>query len=133
MFGCHNPVLRDFFPALLVLWSVTLVAASTPDLLAEEALDDNSSGQVSCTPDRPLTQPGTEVRVRAFVTSSPEEKLQYTWTATAGKIQSSNSEARWSLAGVLPGRYRATVVVSNLGRRTANCSVSVFLVCLGSA
>ena len=129
MLGYRNRIPIDFCRLLLVFWSFSLVAATTTDSLAPAAQDDASrAAQVSCSPDSPLVQPGTELRVRAFVVLLQEEKLQYAWTTTAGKIQSSNSETTWSLTGVLPGRYKATVVVSSPKTKVGECSVSVFVV-----
>ena len=84
--------------------------------------------QVSCATDVPLTEVDTEVRARVFVASLPEKELQYTWTATAGTIRANNSEATWSLKGVLSGRYQATVDIRRSGAKVADCSVSLLVV-----
>jgi hypothetical protein len=129
MFRYRNRIPRDLFPVLLVLWSVSFVGATTSDSLAQAAQEGTSgAAQLSCSPDRPLTQPGTEVRVRAFADFPQETKLQYAWTAAAGKVRGSDSEASWSFKDVLPGRYKATVVVSSARRKVADCSVSVLVV-----
>lgn len=103
MSGYRNRVPGDLFPVLLALWSFSLLAATTSDSFAQAAQDGTSgAAQVSCSPERPLTQPGTDVRVRAFADLPQEEKLQYAWTATAGKVRGSDSEASWSFKDVLP-------------------------------
>lgn len=129
MLGYRNRVPGDLFPVLLALWSFSFLAATTSDSFAQAAQDGTSgAAQVSCSPERPLTQPGTDVRVRAFADLPQEEKLQYAWTATAGKVRGSDSEASWSFKDVLPGRYKATVVVSSGLKKVADCSVSVLVV-----
>jgi hypothetical protein len=118
----------DFFLGPLVLWSCFLMTATTSYSLAQSAQDGTSSAaQVSCSPDTPLTQPGTDVRVRAFVVLPQDAKPQYAWTVDAGKVQGSGSEADWSFKGVPLGIYKATVVVSGSGRKIADCSVTVFV------
>jgi hypothetical protein len=52
------------------------------------------------------------VTVRVWAVSSAS--LTYTWQATAGSITGAGTEARWSLVGVAPGIYRATVLVRGL-------------------
>src|SRR5215472_1786410 len=129
MLAYRNRVPGDLFPALLTIWSFSLLVATTSDSLAQAAQDGTSgAAQVSCSPDRPLTQLSTDVRVRAFADLPQEARLQYVWTATAGKVRGSNSEASWSFKGVLPGRYVATVAVSSSGKKVADCSVSVLVV-----
>ena len=129
MLGYRDRICRHVFVALLVQCSFSLVAAATPDSLARAAQDGTSpEAQVSCSPDKPLTQSGTDVHVRVFAALPQEQKLQYAWTASAGNVRGSDSEASWSLKDVLPGRYKATVVVSRAGRKVADCSVSVFVV-----
>ena len=63
---------------------------------------------VLCSLDVPTVSEDGAVTVRVWAVSSAS--VSHTWKATAGSI-SGGSEARWSLAGVAPGIYRATVYV----------------------
>jgi tetratricopeptide (TPR) repeat protein len=75
------------------------------------ALDNAAADgpRVLCSLDPPTVQEDGAVAFRVW--SSASAKLTYAWDASAGEIQGSGPEARWSVAGVAPGVYRATVQV----------------------
>lgn len=82
---------------------------------------------ISCSPETPVVEIGSAVRLRAFVSSPAQQGLQYSWTATAGKIQGSDDRPIWRLNGVLSGRYQAKVVVSRGGRKLGECSLQLIV------
>ncbi|HYL12608.1 MAG TPA: hypothetical protein VEV41_06215 [Terriglobales bacterium] len=130
MLGYRRRTPIAFLSVVLVFCSFSLLPATLADSLAQQAHGDSSpAALISCSPDTPITQTGTEVPVRAFVGLRDQEpRLEYAWTANAGNFQGSGPQASWSLKNVLPGRYKATVAVSNSGTKLGECSIGVIVV-----
>jgi hypothetical protein len=129
MLSDWNHILKHIALVLVVPWASVPTAAQMSDPGTGRGQGSASlSAQISCSPDTPITTIDSDVLVRVFVDLPQDQKLQYVWTATAGKIQGNNFEARWSLKGALSGKYQATVAVSRSGTKLADCSVSVLVV-----
>jgi len=83
--------------------------------------------EVSCSPDQPVAEIGSVMRVRAFASREQEQMQKYTWRVSVGTIQGSGSEAEWNLKGVPSGFSKATVTVTNAGARVGECSMEVIV------
>jgi hypothetical protein len=80
---------------------------------------------LACSADRPSVGPDEEVTVRAWAVSPDGHPLTYAWAATAGRIEARGAEARWTLAGLRPGAYAATVTVREGGGAPVECLLRV--------
>ncbi len=85
------------------------------------------SMEVSCSPEKPVAEIGSSLRVRVFVAVAQERSQQFAWKVSAGTIQGSGSEVVWNLKGVPSGYSKATVTITNGGTRFAECSVEVIV------
>lgn len=96
-------------------------ASSRPDPLSAAA-DAHPSGD-SCTPEKPAAGDGESIHVRLW-TASHTSTSQYTWTATAGHIESQGIEAVWDLSGA-PAGYATATVRYFVPSGPASCSLQV--------
>lgn len=98
-------------------------AAQKPQASKEKSIDF----AISCTPERPTVFPRETIRATVWgpETTSP---MQYTWSATGGRITGQGSEASWDFAGVPPGSYTATVEVKDPSDQSRTCSLQVIVV-----
>src|ERR1044071_4116241 len=91
--------------------------------------EDKSSAPaatVACSPARPFFQPGEKVVVTAYVDFPEAKSLQYSWSASAGRISGEKSQAVWDLSGVGIGVHESKLHVSG-GGSEGDCSVRVAL------
>lgn len=70
----------------------------------------------------------TEVQVEAIACDLEGDTLLYTYTVSAGRVEGDGANAVWSLAGVPPGSYSATVEVDDgcgcIAYKTASVTVA---------
>jgi len=97
------------------------------DTLYAGQRQSSSSLNAVCNPDKPMPFTGETIRVRAWVTSSTNQSLQYAWSVTDGTIENKGSEAIWNFAGVWPGTYKATVQVRDPIGEVIECSIQVIV------
>lgn len=126
------------FTSLVLVCTVMLVgyAHHLPSLAQSPSSSRPHVGQaekplaptsIACSPDRPIVFPRETISLKAWTNSCLSQNLQYTWSSTAGQVDSQGFEARWDFTGVRPGTYRARVHVSDQKNRIAECSVQVIV------
>ncbi|MDE2372442.1 MAG: hypothetical protein KGN16_25980 [Burkholderiales bacterium] len=83
--------------------------------------------EVSCAPERPVSAPGGELGLQAWVTDDGgkplREALRISWAASSGSIVG-EARSRWKLPGQA-GRATARVTVEAAARGRATCELSV--------
>jgi hypothetical protein len=89
--------------------AILFAALLSPPLAEPAQRTAETSPVVACSADTPAVAENGVVSVRVWMLAAG--RLEYTWNATAGSISGTESEARWDLAEVAPGIYRATVKV----------------------
>jgi hypothetical protein len=94
----------------VVLLALVLIHVQRPSIAAPSSnnQDGARASAVSCTPEKPVAWPNEAIRVRLW-TGQPGDPSQYTWSVTAGRIESEGSSALWHFSGVQPGYYTASV------------------------
>src|SRR5262249_42468383 len=96
------------------------------DLRAQQEVTSPGPPVVTCSAEKPTVWPRQVIAVKAWAaTTGPS--LQYTWEATAGRIDTTGPEAHWDFTGVQPGSYTATVKVNSARESSASCSVQVIV------
>lgn len=81
----------------------------------------------SCSVDKPSVKESSNEYAVATVNAVDAygHPLNYTWTATGGKIEGTGPSARWDSSGVTSGSYTLTVHVDDGAGKTSNCSISL--------
>lgn len=81
----------------------------------------------TCSADKASVMEGSTDYVTANVaaTDANGRPLNYTWTATGGKILGTGPYVRWDATGVTAGSYALTARVDNGAGKSASCSSSV--------
>src|SRR6202046_891700 len=81
----------------------------------------------TCSADKASVMEGSTDYVTANVaaTDANGRPLNYTWTATGGKILGTGPYVRWDATGVTAGSYALTARVDNGAGKSATCSSSV--------
>jgi hypothetical protein len=77
----------------------------------------------SCTPEKPVAGDRESIHVRLW-TASETSTSQFTWTATAGRIEGQGVEAVWDLSGA-PAGYATATVHYRGPSGLASCSLQV--------
>lgn len=115
--------------ALFLACAPPSLSASEPPAPRESAPAPQSPGvQVSCSPEKPVAEIGSLLKLRVFVAAGQEQSRRYSWQVSAGTIQGSGSEVLWNLSGVPSGYNQASVNVTNATNpeaKSAECSVQV--------
>jgi hypothetical protein len=95
------------------------------------SLAQDGSLRVSCLPDKAVAFPGETVLVNAWVASpsgAVTDRVTAQWRVSAGRIDSQNAVARWSLEGApVDRRQTAEVDVDVGGARAGSCSLGVWV------
>ena len=68
---------------------------------------------------------GGSIELRAKAADSDGDKLNYTWTSTAGTVSGSGETATFNATGVTAGSYSVTVTVDDGRGGKASCSMTV--------
>ena len=107
----------------------TLLAqpSKSKSLPAAKAKAPASKSIVACSPDTPIVRPSETVRLRAYAISPKGTPLEFTWSASTGRVDRRGAEVRWAFTGVPVGVYDAKVVVSDGVGEFGNCSVRVIV------
>jgi hypothetical protein len=81
----------------------------------------------SCSMDKPSVAANSNDSVGATVTATDANgrPLNYSWTASGGKIIGTGPYVRWDSSGVAAGSYVLTVQVDNGAGNSSTCSSSV--------
>ncbi len=81
----------------------------------------------TCSADKPSVMEGSNDFVTATVaaTDANGRPLNYSWTASGGKIIGTGPYVRWDSTGVAGGSYNLTARVDNGAGKSASCSSSV--------
>lgn len=110
-------MLRD---ALISLVLAGAIAASwtPPDALAAASL-------LACSAEPPSVEPGGTVVLRAWAEPSSTPASRYKWDAPVGRIEGGGRQVRWSLSGLRPATYAASVRVSDGAEAGEECVVRV--------
>jgi outer membrane protein OmpA-like peptidoglycan-associated protein len=85
----------------------------------------NRSPVAACSLDNNSVFAGTNdiLTVNTTGTDPDNDPLNYSWTATGGRVEGTGAQVRWLSAGVMPGRYTITVTVDDGRGGTTMCSV----------
>jgi hypothetical protein len=83
--------------------------------------------EVSCSPEQPVAEIGSVIRVRVFASAGQEQIQSYAWKVSVGTIQGSGSEVQWNLTEAPSGFSKATVTVTNAGTKVGDCSMEVIV------
>jgi hypothetical protein len=122
--GCPSRALA--FAMFLFCVFRPISAAAQPSSSTKVPLPSQSpSFDISCSPQKPIAEIGSIVRLRAFVDSAQAQTPRYAWTVSTGSIQGSGLEVQWNLAGGSSGFNKATVTVVTADAKSADCSVQV--------
>lgn len=117
---------RAFLVAfLMVVAAYYAVPPLSSELYGREVRAQQALLTVACSPEKPTAWPREIIRVRAWATSPAGEALQFTWTATGGRVGAQGPEMQWDFSGVQPGTYTATVRARDPRGGTADCAVRV--------
>jgi len=87
----------------------------------------NRPPTASCSPNpsQVIAGSGDSIMVRAAATDPDNDTLTYTWTATAGTVDGTGPEVRWSPGDASPGTYSVTARVDDGRGGTTSCSAEV--------
>lgn len=106
--------------------SLFLSPSRLSDLRAQQEVTSPAPPFVTCSAEKPAVWPRQVIALKAWAaTTGPS--LQYSWEATAGRIDSGGQDAQWDFTGVQPGSYTATVKVNSARNSSASCSVQVIV------
>lgn len=94
---------------------------------AEQGLVSASGLSATCTPERPTVMPRESIRVTAWALPHAGEKLEYAWSATAGRLEGEGREILWMLTGAQPGPQTARVRVTDRTGGFVDCSLQVIV------
>lgn len=114
--------------AILLCCYCKLPSAEEPFPRGAARLDTKATSmEVSCSPDQPVAEIGSVIRVRVFASAGQQQIQRYTWRVSVGSILGSGSEVQWNLAGAPSGFSKATVTVTNAGTKVGECSMEVIV------
>ncbi len=65
------------------------------------------------------------MNITATASDPDGDPITYTWTATAGSVQGTGGQVRWTFTNVSPGNYMVTVRVDDGRGGNATCSVDI--------
>ncbi len=68
---------------------------------------------------------GSSIELRAKATDPDGDKLNYTWTASAGSVSGAGETATYNAAGVSAGSYTVTVTVDDGRGGKASCTMTI--------
>ena len=93
----------------------------------EKAAPVNHPPVASCSADKSsvYVESGDTVTVRVQASDPDNDPLNYSWTATGGRVDGTGMEVRWNSAGTAAGTYTITARVDDGRGGTASCSVDV--------
>ncbi len=86
---------------------------------------DNLTASCSVTKNSIVADSGEAINSSVQATDTYNHPLNYTWTATGGKIIGSGPDVRWDSTGVAPGNYSLTARVDDGQGNNASCSSDV--------
>jgi hypothetical protein len=105
-----------------------LLSAEEPFARGASQLDPKATSmEVSCSPEQPVAEIGSVIRVRVFASAGQEQIQSYAWKVSVGTIQGSGSEVQWNLTEAPSGFSKATVTVTNAGTKVGDCSMEVIV------
>lgn len=86
----------------------------------------NQPPTVSCSSASSSVRLGSgPVSVTANASDPNHDKLRFSWSATGGAIEGTDSSARWNPAGLGPGAYRISVRVEDEKGESASCETEI--------
>lgn len=87
----------------------------------------NRPPMAACTADKSSVFAGSDdvVGVAARASDPDGDTLNYSWSASGGRVEGSGASVRWNSAGAAPGMYTVSVRVDDGMGGTASCSVDI--------
>lgn len=103
------------------------ISAGVVVRLGEKEPPPNHPPVASCSVDKSsVVQDSNEVvGVRATASDPDGDPLTYSWSATGGKVEGTDANARWDSTGTAPGTYTVTARVDDGRGGTASCSADI--------